>query len=393
MAANLPFRLLASALLASYGTALRLPARADVPSARGAAAPQLDRRTVLVGAGSAAALAVAPPVRAAEPLVYKPAQGSMDGSTVLITGANTGLGLESAKRLAAAGATIIATARSQAKADGAAKDVAAAAPDAKVFGIELDLADLASVKSFPQRLRTAVGSDASIDVLLNNAGVMAIPERLETSDGFERTVGVNHLGHYALVATLLPFLKKAANGFRIVNVSSDAHRFASADSIKEALQSKLDPSYTAWGNYAISKAANVLFTVELEQKIKDAGLRGSAVALHPGVVQTDLSRYIVGGVAAADTRLSETAPPPTGVGKFLKESVLDKLVIPVALGANTQVFLASAGDTGGDRTKVGGLYYDDHMKAVKPNGPSADPTLASQLWKLSEELTGFKIEF
>jgi len=263
-------------------------------------------------------------------------------------------------------------------------------PGTSVTGLELDLASLASIKSFPDRLAKAVGGEAPIDVLLNNAGVMAIPERVETSDGFEKTVGVNHLGHYALVAALLPLLKKAKDGFRIINVSSDAHRFASAGAISDALDKKLDPEYSAWGNYGVSKAANVLFTVELQRRIEAAGLAGSAVTLHPGVVQTDLARYIVGGVAAEDTRLSETAPPPTGIGKFLKEKVLDNVVIPVANGANTQVFLAAAADTGGDRKKAGGLFFDK-MKAVKANAPSTDAALAKRLWQLSEELTGAKI--
>ena len=134
------------------------------------------------------------------------------------------------------------TARSQAKADGAVKDVLATVPGTSVTGLELDLASLASIKSFPDRLAKAVGGEAPIDVLLNNAGVMAIPERVETSDGFEKTVGVNHLGHYALVAALLPLLKKANDGFRIINVSSDAHRFASAGAISDALDKK--PEYS-----------------------------------------------------------------------------------------------------------------------------------------------------
>lgn len=349
---------------------------------------------MLLGAGAVALTPLPRAAEAAEAPVFQPPAGSLAGTTILITGANTGLGLESAKRVAAAGASVIVTARSQAKADGAARDVAKAVPGARATGLELDLASLASVKAFPTKLSAALG-DAPIDVLLNNAGVMAIPERLETSDGFEKTIGVNHLGHFALVAALIPLLKKAKSGFRIINVSSDAHRFVTPDSMQEALQANLDPSYAAggWGNYGLSKAANVLFTLELQKRIDAAGLKGSAVALHPGLVQTDLSRYIVGGVDAGDTRLSETTPPPSGWGKVFKEALLDKVVLPVAKGANTQVFLAAAADTGGDRTKAGGLYFDDQMRAVKANEAATDPALAKKLWQLSETLTGAKIEF
>jgi len=269
--------------------------------------------------------------------------------------------------------------------------VAVSAPrGAAVVGIPLDLASLQSVEGFPSRLEAALGAGAAVDVLLNNAGVMAIPERLETSDGFERTVGVNHLGHYALVAALLPALRRAPSGFRVIHVSSEAHRLASADALRAALRADLDPPYAPWGNYALSKAANVLFTLELRRRIEAAGLAGSAVALHPGLVGTDLSRYIVGGVGAADVRLSETTPPPTGLGKAFKENLLDKVVLPVSRGANTQVYLAAAADTGGDRKSSGGLYFDD-MKPSKPSAAAMNAELASQLWEVSEKLTGAKI--
>jgi len=360
----------------------------------------MDRRAVLgTSAGAALAAALPTAAHAGDELIYRPQPGSLAGTTVLITGANTGLGLESAKRLAQAGASVVVTARTQSKADGAARkvmsEVRAKSEGQRVLGVSLDLADLESVRTLPARLETALGAkDAPIDVLLNNAGVMAIPERLETADGVEKTVGINHLGHFALVGALLPSLKRAVGGFRVINVSSDAHRFADGKSIQSALDANLDPAYSAggWGNYGLSKAANVLFTVELQTRIEAAGLKGSAVSLHPGLVQTDLQRYIVGGVSAEDTRVSETAAAPTGVGKFLKEKLLDKVVIPVEVGANTQVFLAAAADAGGDRTAKPKLYFDN-MKAVKPNEAAADPALARKLWDISEKLTKTTIRF
>ena len=274
-----------------------LPAPMSVLAASNVGMAVRRRAVLTTAAGVALALPTAAANAAADDAIYRPAPGSLVGTTILITGANTGLGLESAKRLAQAGANVVIAARTQAKADGAIAKVSsgmALAAGQRLVGVSLDLADLSSVRTLPARLEAAFGAkDVPIDVLLNNAGVMAIPERLETADGFEKTMGINHLGHFALVAALLPSLKRAANGFRVINVSSDAHRFASTDSIRQALDANLDPPYAAggWGNYGLSKAANVLFTVELQTRIEAAGLRGSAVSLHPGVVQTDLQRY------------------------------------------------------------------------------------------------------
>jgi NAD(P)-dependent dehydrogenase (short-subunit alcohol dehydrogenase family) len=208
-------------------------------------------------------------------------------------------------------------------------------------------------------------------------------------------VGINHLGHFALVGALTPMLQRAKNGFRVINVSSDAHRFVDKKSMAEALDAKLDsPSYAAggWGAYGVSKAANVLFTVELERRLEAAGARGTAVSLHPGVVQTDLSRYIVGGVAAEDAHPTSEAPEPTGVAKFLKSNVLDKAILTVDRGANTQVWLAAAADSGGDRTKRGGVFFDK-MRAVAATDAATDGELARRLWDLSEALTGTRITF
>lgn len=358
----------------------------------------LNRRSVLLGAGSMAATATALPPTAAfaasDSELYFPEPNSLSGTTIMITGANTGLGLESAKRLAAAGARIVVAARSKAKADAAVQEIAASTTAGSAVGVELDLADLASVKSLPSRLDAALGGgSAAIDVLMNNAGVMAVPERLSTADGFEKTVGINHLGHFALVAALMPYLQRAKAGFRIINVSSDAHRFVDKKAIAAALKDRLDPNdYAAggWGAYGLSKAANVLFTVELERRLLESGAKGSAVTMHPGVVQTDLGRYIIGGVAAEDAHPTQDVEPPSGVGAFLKSNVLDRVILTVDKGANTQIYLAAAADTGGDRTRVGGLFFDK-MKEVKATDAASDPELAKELWRLSEELTGTKI--
>merc|ERR1711871_608757 len=123
-----------------------------------------------------------------------------------------------------------------------------------------------------------------------------------TADGFERTIGINHLGHFALTGQLLPFLQRASNGFRVVTVSSEAHKFASMDGVKSMIASGTldEDKYSAWGSYGLSKAANVLFTQELQKRFDQAGIKGSAVSCHPGGVQTALARYIIGGVDAGD---------------------------------------------------------------------------------------------
>lgn len=324
--------------------------------------------------------------------VYSPPDGSLKGKTILITGANTGLGLESALRLRRAGANIIVTARSNAKVEQTVAKVKAESPglgNGNVVGVELDLASLASVKGFPDRLVAATSKTQAVDVLLNNAGVMAIPQRLSTADGFERTVGINHLGHFALTAGVLPFLERAPNGFRVVTVSSEAHKFTTTKQVAAALDNNLEEDkYSAWGSYGISKATNVLFTEELESRLAEKGLKASAVSLHPGAVQTDLARYIVGGVDAGDTRMSETQAAPTGIGKIFK-GALDKVVLPIPNGANTQVYLAAGADSGGDYTKQTSLYFDA-MAPSKPNAAASDPALARKLWELSEKLTDTK---
>lgn len=313
--------------------------------------------------------------------VFAPAPGSLDGRTVLITGANTGLGLESAARLAAAGADVVVTARTDAKAQQTVAEIERRT-GRRVAGVSLDLADLESVKTLPTRLPKSV---SKIDVLLENAGVMAIPERLTTKDGFERQIGVNHLGHYALVASLLPLLEKS-KAFRIVAVSSSANQIANSKSITQALDSNLDPTYGAWTNYGLSKVFNILFVEELRRRLPSTG---TAVAVHPGVVQTDLSRYLVQGVDAAESGVSQTATMEamSPLQQKLMEGVA-KFILPVSLGANGQVRLAAEADLAAD---PGGPYFDG-MKQGKPNAAADDTVLAKRLWDLSEKLTGATIK-
>jgi retinol dehydrogenase-14 len=325
---------------------------------------------------------------------YNPPSELVTGKTVLITGGNVGLGLETAKRLARAGARVVLTARTAAKADEALAEVKAVAPDADVLALQLDLADLESVRSFPVAYDDVVG--APLDVLLANAGVMAIPERRTTADGFERQVGVNHLGHFALVSAMLPSLQKAANGFRVVSVSSSAHRLANERSINDALNSNLDPKeYSAWGNYGLSKAANVLFANELQRRFDAAGVRASAVSLHPGVVNTDLFRYFVQDKESAEAgvplkEMKAAANPFEKIRNTFIEGFSGFLQTP-AQGANTHVFLSAAADSDGDMTRDGGKYFED-MRVATPAPYTQKQELSEKLWELSEKLTGTQID-
>jgi len=338
-------------------------------------------RRLAIGAGLiASALAVKAYIVDGGMTKLELAPNSMKGRTVVITGGNTGLGLESAVRLAKAGATIVITARTEEKGIRAVEMIKAASKSSDVHCVQMDLADLQSVKEFPAKFE-AQPYGSKIDVLMNNAGVMAIPQRLETKDGFERQLGVNHLGHFALVGVVLPFLMRADGFARVINVSS----LANVASTKELMQGDLmDPArYTAWGAYCQSKLANVLFAKELDRRFKAAGVKATAVSCHPGTVDTDLARWIVGGSDNAQvTRDIKTSNAIFGV-------TTPALSRDVGLGANTQVYLAAGRDGGYD--KSGGMYFDNMQPAVS-NPLASDESLAKEIWDKSAQLTGVTIK-
>jgi len=310
----------------------------------------------------------------------KLAPGSLKGRTVVITGGNTGLGLESAKRLATAGATVVLTARSDEKGRPAEAAVKASSGNEDVHFLQLDLADLQSIQSFPKRYSEQPYGDR-IDVLMNNAGVMAIPERLETKDGFERQFGVNHLGHFALVGLLMPLLRSAKGFARVINVSSTAHLGATKELMEGDLMAP--ERYTQWGAYCQSKLANVLFSKELDRRFKAAGVQATAVSCHPGGVDTDLARYTITAKddPALAKKLVDEAPPFKVAKDFLTRNV--------QLGANTQIYLAAGIDGDGSLSKSGGEYFDN-MRPGYLNPVANDVELAKSIWDKSEKLTGVK---
>lgn len=331
-----------------------------------------------------------------EKKVYTPPVGSLEGKVIIITGANSGLGLESAKRLAAGGGTILLTARTEAKGEKAINEVQQYLADrsvenTKIYATVLDLADLDSVKSFPKRYISLLGSKKKIDVLMNNAGVAAIPEKEMTKDGFERTFQINHLGPFVLTALLYPSLNR--EGSRVINVSSVAHqgatlaRSTTSGLDTDNLNGELEYSGLGWPAYCSSKLENILFTQELQRRADAAGLDWLTVsALHPGGVGTDIWRNTYFGVDQRGNRRTTTGGSSI---QTLASGLFFSSLLSVEEGANTQVMLAASGEQQGTPAK--GQYFDEHMKLKNLSNFASDKDKARYLWDKSQELAG--IEF
>ncbi len=293
------------------------------------------------------------------------------GRTALITGANSGLGLQTAKALAGAGATVLLGCRNLDKARAAQAEIEAAAPGADVEIVELDLGSLASVE---RAANEVAARDDDLHLLINNAGVMAPPRR-ETADGFELQFGTNHLGHFALTGRLLDKLL-AAPGPRVVNVSSVAHRAGKMNF--EDLN--WEQSYSRWPAYGRSKLANLLFTAELARRAAEADLDLIAAASHPGYAATNLQT-----AGPGMGPLGVIAKPLMKVGNLLfAQSDAD--------GALPSLYAATAPDV------VGNEYFGPdgigeqrgHPQRVGRTGRASNEEDAKRLWDVSEELTGVR---
>ena len=204
------------------------------------------------------------------------------GRVAVVTGANTGIGFETAAALAAGNATVVLACRNQAKAKDGMERIRARTPMAELEFIELDLASLASVERFAVSFRAA---HDRLDLLINNAGVM-IPPLGHTEDGFELQFGCNHLGHFALTGRLMEVLE-ATSGSRVVNVASLAHRYG----VMDFDNLNAEKSYDKMPAYGQSKLANLLFTFELQRRLEEAGSTVEVTAAHPGWTGTDLQRH------------------------------------------------------------------------------------------------------
>ena len=205
------------------------------------------------------------------------------GKTVLVTGANSGIGFQAARELARQGRHVLLGVRDVAKGEAARSRILAEMPQAQVAIVPLDMASLASIRGFAGDY---LASGARLDVLVNNAGVMALPKREQTADGFERQFGTNHLGHFALTGLLMPALLKA-EAPRVVTVASLAHRNGKME--WDNLQG--EKSYSPWGAYNMSKLANILFARELDRRAREAHSKLMSVAVHPGISMTNIAQY------------------------------------------------------------------------------------------------------
>ncbi|WP_233840484.1 SDR family NAD(P)-dependent oxidoreductase [Dyella sp. 2HG41-7] len=299
----------------------------------------------------------------------------LNGKRILVTGVSAGLGVETARALAARGTLVVGTARDLAKAENATKGVRA---DARGQGglelIELDLASLASVRRCAERL---LERDERFDAIIANAGVMACPYGL-TEDGFETQFGTNHLGHFVLINRIASLIK---DGGRLVNLSSTGHRYADVDLDDPNFERTEYAEFIAYGR---SKTANILFAVEFDRRHKHRGVRATAV--HPGGIRTELGRHIYPDEAMLQQRIDEINELHKAAGKppFRMKSVPQ--------GAATSVWaavVADANDVGGrycEDCHVGAVVTDSNLDAVsegvRPYALDADR--AKALWAKSE---------
>ncbi len=296
----------------------------------------------------------------------------LSGKTAIVTGGNSGLGYEAALQLAGKGAKTILACRDATKAREAAVRVKTAFPNAAVDFVALDLASLASIRSFAS---TVQEKHDALHILCNNAGVMALPYR-KTADGFEMQFGTNHLGHFALTGLLLDRLLRTP-GARVVNVSSTAHRIGKMNF--EDLNS--ERRYARWLAYGQSKLANLLFTYELQRRLHAAKAELISVACHPGYAATNLQ--------AAGARME---------GSSFMESITDLgnrlFAQSAAMGALPTLYAATATDVrGADYIGPDGLFENQgYPKKTTSNSRSHDASAAAKLWDVSEELTSVHYE-
>jgi NAD(P)-dependent dehydrogenase (short-subunit alcohol dehydrogenase family) len=283
----------------------------------------------------------------------------------VVTGANSGLGLATARELARAGARVVMACRNLEKGEAAKRDIEAAVPGAALALEQLDLSSLDSVRAFAGRL------DESLDLLINNAGVMA-PPRGETADGFELQFGTNHLGHFALTGLLIGSMEGREDP-RVVTLSSTAHKTGriAFDNLGG------ERHYFRWRAYGQSKLANLLFALELDRRLRAWGSKVKSMAAHPGYAATNL----------------QFAAPP----------LVDQLAMRVGnaviaqseeMGALPTLYAATApGVAGGTYVGPDGLFEQrGHPKPVSPNRAARDEDVARRLWEVSEQMTGVRFE-
>ncbi|MBN3282445.1 RDH13 dehydrogenase, partial [Polyodon spathula] len=290
-----------------------------------------------------------------------PSKAKITGKTVVITGANTGIGKETARELARRGGRIIMCCRDMVKCENAAKEIRGETLSHNVYARHLDLASIKSIREFANNINK---EEERVDILINNAGIMRCPH-WQTEDGFEMQFGVNHLGHFLLTNLLLDKMKRSAPS-RIINVSSLAHVVGEMDFNDLNWEKK---KYNTKVAYCQSKLANVLFTKELARQLQGTGV--TVNALHPGVVETELGRH----TGMHQSQFSSTVLGP----------LFYLLVKSPNQGAQPSIFLAVAEEVDG----VSGKYFDV-LKEKEPAPQAQDAEAARQLWQISARLVGLE---
>ena len=294
----------------------------------------------------------------------------LSGKTIIVTGSNSGIGFESIKYFSAKGAQTILACRSIKNGKLAKGQILEKHPSAKIDVMNLDLADLESIHLFVKKFNE---THSKLDVLLNNAGIICPYEK--TKDGFEIQIGTNHLGHFALTGLLLNLLKNT-KGSRVVNVSSIGHKSGKMDFDNLMFE---NGRYSIFKAYANTKLANLLFTYELQRKFEKFNVGCIAVAAHPGVAKSNLSKHIIKkplyriGMAIANSMMSQS----TSMGALSEiRAAVDPLV------------------KGRDYFGPGGFQeWKGHPVKVKSNDTSHDLKSAKKLWEISEKLTKTEYDF
>ncbi len=304
---------------------------------------------------------------------------NLKGKRILVTGASAGLGVETARSLAAHGAQVVGAARDLNKAKAATEQVRkdALANGGSFEPVELDLANLKSVRACADRL---LAKGEPLDVVIANAGVMATPFG-HTADGFETQFGTNHLGHFVLVNRMASLIR---DGGRLINLSSSGHRYANVDLDDPNFEHTPYEPFVAYGR---SKTANILFAVAFDKRHRDRGIRAAAV--HPGGIRTELGRYVESGRMERVINEINQQLAAQGKGPFQWKSIPQ--------GAATSVWaavVAPANEIGGqycENCHVGHIVPDDvTITAISEGvrGYALDANNAEALWKKSEELVG-----
>jgi NAD(P)-dependent dehydrogenase (short-subunit alcohol dehydrogenase family) len=291
------------------------------------------------------------------------------GKAFIVTGANSGLGFETSRVLAGRGARVVLACRDLAKAKTAVRRITMETPDAQCAAMLLDLASLSSIRSFAEAFAR---SRDTLDVLVCNAGLMAIPQAT-TADGFEMQFGTNHLGHFALAGLLLPLLLRSPHA-RVAVVSSSAHRFGKTELLGDPSFAK--HRYRRWQAYAQSKLANLLFVFELDRRCRAAGLPLLVVGAHPGYAATALQ-----------------GKGPELAGRRLEGWLMAGANALFAQGASAGAWPVLRAAT--DPEAVGGGYFGPSRWGgargpavrVRPASSARNPAAAQALWELSERLT------